>query len=393
MAVNSHKVKLIFVMLAILLVSINLRPAISSIGPVLDSIRIDLDLTNSQVSLLTAVPVFCMGLFAPFAVTFNKMFGIRNSIVILLMIIGVFTFFRGLYPSYPVLLISSFLIGLAIAIISPLLSALIKRDFPRRTVPLIGLFSFGMGLGAALSAGLTGVFYTYFSWPWALGIWGLLAVAALFAWLIIIPSKEEKPNLKMPGDVSVSPWKNPLAWYMLLFFAFQSAFFFSLITWLAPIAIDRGMSVLEAGAVLTVMTVVQIFGNILFPFLLSKYPNRLMWILIVSGFGALGILFLMAGGTALIWLASICLGITLGGLFPIALLMPLDATDSAEDTNSWTAMIQSGGYVISGCTPFLIGVLYDRFESHNITLAMFLIFIALITIFAVMISKQQKKLR
>ncbi|MBT2571446.1 MFS transporter [Planococcus sp. ISL-110] len=377
--------------LAILFVALNLRPAISSIGPMLEPIRADLDLSNSEVSLLTAVPVFCMGLFAPLAVLFGRKFGLKRSIALLLLAIGLFTLVRGFMPTYPVLLASAFFIGLAIAIISPLLSAMIKRDFPMRTAALIGVYSFGMGLGATLSAGLTGVFYTVADWPLAIASWSLLSIVAVIIWLRVEqPAEVKAEEAGLEKNVQVSPWRNKRAWYMLLFFGCQSALFFSLLTWLAPIAIEKGLSVLAAGGVLTLMSAVQIAGNISIPLFFNKFPNRLGWILIVLSFGTLGILLLMFGNLASIWIAAAFIGIALGGLFPIALLMPLDETTSADEANSWTAMTQSGGYIISAFMPLTIGIVYDQTGNHTITLLMFLVFIVLMVIFAVLLNKKNE---
>lgn len=375
---------------AILFVALNLRPAISSIGPMLEPIRADLNLSNSEVSLLTAVPVFCMGLFAPLAVLFGRKFGLKRSIAMLLIAIGLFTLLRGFQPTYPILLASAFFIGLAIAIISPLLSAMIKRDFPMRTAALIGVFSFGMGLGATLSAGLTGVFYTVADWPLAIASWGLLSIVALIIWLRVEQPVEVKPmESGLEKMVRASPWKTKRAWYMLLFFGCQSALFFSMLTWLAPIAIEKGMSVLAAGGVLTLMSAVQIAGNISIPLFFNKFPNRLGWILTVLAFGTLGIFLLMFGNVAAIWMAAAFIGVALGGLFPIALLMPLDETTSADEANSWTAMTQSGGYIISAFMPLTIGIVYDQTGNHQITLIMFLVFILLMVVFAVLLNKKE----
>lgn len=390
MTAQKTKTALGLMVIAIFFVSINLRPSISSIGPVLDAIRVDLSLTNSQVSLLTAVPVFCMGVFAPFAVVFNRRFGAQRSIAVLLVVIGAFTFLRGAAPTFPMLFASAFFIGLAIAIIGPLLSAMIKQNFPRRTAALIGVYSFGMGLGASLAAGLTGVFYVTVGWPFALASWGALSMVGLAFWLgVKQPASNNQQEMAAPA-IANSPWKNKRAWYMLLFFGFQSSLFYSLITWLAPIAMDQGMSVLTAGAVLTVMTGVQLIINVAIPLLLSKKPDRLFWIWISLLFGAAGIVLLIAGDTVFIWAAAVCLGITLGGLFPLSLLMPLDENETAEDVSSWTAMIQTGGYIISGTMPFAIGFLYDRFGTHTVTLSLLMGFIALLACLTILLIKKDE---
>lgn len=174
---------------------------------------------------------------------------------------------------------------------------------------------------------------------------------------------------------------------MLFFFGFQAALFFSLTTWLAPIAIEKGMTVVEGGAVLTLMSTVQIVFNITIPMLLEKFPNRFYWLMAVLTAGAAGITLLLTDSAGASYPAAIFLGAALGGLFPIALLMPLDETSSAEDANSWTAMIQSGGYLMAGVSPFVIGLLYDSFGTHRISLFMFLLFILGMALFAFFLRK------
>lgn len=387
MGFNGKKTALGVMVVAILFVSLNLRPAISSVGPLLETIRSDLALNNSQISLLTSIPVFCMGLFAPLAITFNRKLGMKRSITLLIAAIGLLTLLRGILPVYPVLLVSSFFIGLAIAVISPLLSALIKRNFPTRTASLIGVYSFGMGAGATLASGLTGVFYTLAGWPFALASWSVLAILAILIWQRIEQPQEEEADLE--GVAVVSPWRNRRAWLMLLFFGFQSALFFSLITWLAPIAIEKGMGVLSAGAVLTVMTAVQLVGNLSIPALLAKFPSRLLWTLVSLASGAAGLLLMILGEGGMIWLSAVLLGVMLGGLFPIALLMPLDENKRADDVNSWTAMIQSGGYIISSLMPFFIGFLYDAYGSHDITLLLLISYTGILAALALLLNKKQ----
>ena len=46
-------------------VALNLRPAIAAVPPLLDTIQSDLGLSATGAGLLTALPVVCMGLFAP----------------------------------------------------------------------------------------------------------------------------------------------------------------------------------------------------------------------------------------------------------------------------------------------------------------------------------------
>jgi CP family cyanate transporter-like MFS transporter len=65
---------------ALFLASLNLRPAISSISPVLEIIRSDLGMNASVASLLTSIPVLCMGFFSPISVRIGRSLGIERVI-------------------------------------------------------------------------------------------------------------------------------------------------------------------------------------------------------------------------------------------------------------------------------------------------------------------------
>lgn len=356
---------------AIFLIALNLRPAVTSIGPLLDTIRNDLQLNNSEVSLLTAIPVICMGVFAPFAVHWLNKFGKRQGIAILIAIIGGMTLIRAWLHDYVSLLLTAFIIGVAIAIIGPILSSLIKEKFPTRMASAIGIYSLGMGMGATLSAGLTGVIYVTFGeqWEFALAFWSSLALLAYVVWMFAMKPQETNDQKIEVEQLAIfrSPWSNKRAWLILLFFGFQASLFFSLTTWLASAAGELGFNVIEAGSVISVLTIAQIVGNVFIPLLLEKFPKRSFWIYFSLTIGTIGMVLLLTGDTVLIWPASILLGLTLGGLFPLALLLPLDETTDAREANAWTAMVQTGGFIMGGLTPLAIGILYDITGTHQIT--------------------------
>ena len=190
---NSQK-SMTSLLLAIFLIALNLRPAVTSIGPLLETIKHDLNLSNSEVSLLTAIPVICMGLFAPLAVHWLNKFGQRRGISLLIGVIGILTLLRALFHDYVSLLITAFIIGVAIAIIGPILSSLIKEKFPTRMASAIGIYSLGMGVGATLSAGLTGVLYVLIGeqWEFALAFWSSLALIAYLVWFIVMTPQQER---------------------------------------------------------------------------------------------------------------------------------------------------------------------------------------------------------
>lgn len=382
--------KLWITFIAIFFVSLNLRPSVTSIGPLLDTIAIDLGVSSTQMSLLTSIPVFCMGLFAPLAVPLQKKIGYRHAVNVLMLLIGIATAARLLFNSYAGLLTTSFLTGFAIAIISPIINAYIKERFGEKMAPVIGVYSFAIGAGASLSAAFTGFFYERFGgWPIALAIWGLLAIFALVAWTMAV-EKTTASTQQGVEEAARNPWKTSRAWLILLYFGLQTSLFFGLTTWLVSMAIEQGMALLTAGSVLTTMTLVQLVGNLVITSLLKKYPNRIAWLYGLIIFGLLGALVLFIDANWSIWVGAIILGVSLSGLFPIGLLLPLDEARNNREANEWSSMVLSGGFMMSAIVPLVIGVVYDGTMTHFYTKVIFVALFIFMTLSIILLQRNQR---
>ncbi len=358
---------------AIFFVSLNLRPSITSIGPLLNTITKDLNITNTQVSLLTSIPVFCMGLFATLAVPVLRKFGYKWAINLLIIAIGISTCSRMYFGSYKALILTSFVAGFSIAIISPMINAFIKERFSTKIEPVIGVYSFSMGAGASLSAGFTSIFFQRFdSWQIALGIWGFLSVPALLLWTLSARQKGRPTVRQIDTKEARNPWKTKQAWKILLFFGLQTSTFFSLTTWLSPVAQEQGFSLVTAASVLTTMSIVQIIGNLIIPILVNRFPNRIYWLYGLLMIGVCGGGVLLINADWAIWTGAVLFGVSLSGLFPIGLMLPLDEARNNEEASSWSSMVLSGGFMMSAIVPLLIGSAYDVTGTHDVSKRIFI---------------------
>ncbi len=368
-------VSLIFVVMSIFFVALNMRPAVTGIGPLFNVLMTNLEVSNTSMSFLTSIPVFCMGLFAPMAVPFQRKLGTKLAIVLLMIILIFANGLRFFQESYLLLVVTSFAAGLAIAMIGPILNAFIKKKFPQRFTIVIGIYSFGIGVGATLSAALTVSFYQYFNnqWTVALGMWALLALVALILWSWAIP-KEQGAEVEesAKNESARNPWVTGRAWSILLYFGLQTSLFFSMMSWLTPLLQDKGLTLKEASMMLTFMSIVQMIGNIAVPMLMEKWTNRIAWAVALGCLGLIGFTLLWLLSGIYLWLAVLIIGIVLSGLFPIGLLLPLDEARNDQEANSWSSMVFSGGFMLSAIIPVLIGVCYDITGNHTWTYVIFL---------------------
>ncbi|MEW9184238.1 MFS transporter [Bacillus mycoides] len=359
-----HQERTYLYILALFFVSINLRIGITSVSPLLETIRQDLNISNFSVSFLTAIPVFCMGTFALLTGKVIKKYGAEKAIMACLILIGFATCMRAFTSSISTLFASSLFIGIGIALAGPLLSGFIKEKFPTKIGLMIGIYSVGMGTGASLSAGLTIPLQHVLKddWNMALAFWGVLTIIAIIFWY---PVMKRKKNTSTQNKKNNSlPLRNKKAWLFTIFFGLQSGIFYSITTWLAPANQSMGVSGEQAGTLITVFTVVQMICSFLIPTLADIYKNRALWLLGSICFVLVG-LSLMIYPLTTPWTPSILLGIGLGGVFPLALMLPLYETKTSEDASAWTAMMQSGGYIMGGFIPVLSGIARDYFDGYT----------------------------
>ncbi|UUZ90466.1 MFS transporter [Paenibacillus sp. P25] len=188
---------------ALFLVSLNLRPAINSVSPVLSAITKDLGMSAFAASLLTSIPVLCMGIFPAFAVRLGHRLGMERVIGWSLAVIGAGTVLRLFAGSAFFLLGTALIAGIGIAAVGPSLSGFIKQRFPAKVPSMIALYSVALALGATLASGLSVPLQARLqSWQSALALWAVLALIAIPVWWLFVSRKAERPT---DGEAGARP--------------------------------------------------------------------------------------------------------------------------------------------------------------------------------------------
>ncbi|MCE5172356.1 MFS transporter [Paenibacillus profundus] len=371
----------IYLVVVIFFISLNLRPSITSVGPLLDVIQTDLGMSGVTASLITTLSVFCMGLFALLSIKLSVRLGIEKSLFVAMLLIFVATFFRAFINSSVLLLATALCSGIGIGITGPLISGFIKKYFPEK-LSVTSVYSVSMVIGAAIASSLSVPLFQKLkgSWQHALSFWSILAfIAALSLLPLLRKGKTNKTVIAIPS-LRIT---NKRVYLFMLFFGCMAAIFYSITAWLAPLVQSMGISHSQSGFILTLFTAIQIPVSFLMPVLVSKIGGRKTWLLVCSLSELIGIGLLM--GHSLPWIATIFLGIGAGGLFPLALLIPIEEANSEEEATSWSAMMQFGGFMFGSLGPMLFGLTADVFD--NFTPALIVImgtaFLMIFTIFKI----------
>ena len=138
----------------IIFIAINLRPALASVGPLVEDIRATTGLSNTLLGLLTTLPLIAFGVVSTLTPLFTKRFGIGGTLLgaMLLLTAGIAIRYIDWIPA---LYVGTLLLGVAIALGNVLLPSLTKRNFNEHSGFMTSLYSSFMALGAATAAGLS----------------------------------------------------------------------------------------------------------------------------------------------------------------------------------------------------------------------------------------------
>ncbi|MGI1833903.1 MULTISPECIES: MFS transporter [Bacillus] len=348
-------IKKIFYLTALFLAALNLRPIITSVASMMSMIQSDLGVSALTASLLTTLPVLCMGVFAPVATKLSRRFGLERTLFFSIFLITIATGLRGTSQTVTILLMTAFAGGVGISFAGPLLSSFIKKYFPK-SPGIVSVYSISMTVGAALASGLTIPIYlrSEHNLPLALACWAVLGVIALILWLGLARKNQQADHADVPLRL---PLRNKKAIQFTLFFGFMSSMFYSLTAWISPIALNFGNSPQYAAMLLTIFTLIQIPVALLVPAIVNRLGKPKLFLILCSLSELIGLIFLLLPMPILP--AVIFLGIGAGGLFPLALMLPIIETRTPEEAGTWSAMSQMGGYIMGGFGPFLIGLIFD----------------------------------
>ena len=336
-------------------VALNLRPAIAAVPPLLDTIQSDLGLSATGAGLLTALPVVCMGLFAPAGAALARRVGREAAVSCALALVGVGTLVRGAGASAVPLYAGTVVAGVGIAIGGVLLPGVVKAWFPDRPGTVTGLYTAGLVAGATVASAATVPLMDALGigWPTAIAAWGLLALAALAAWAPVT-GRLRAPAGPAPGRLRL-PWGSGVAWRATLYMGSQSLLYLA-----------AGWSAGRAGLLLGLFSFTQIFSALAVPALADRGGDHRPWLAVCVGTVTAMLAALGLVPEAAPWLWATLLGLGVGGMFALALTLLVKLAPTPAAAASLSGMALLVGYLLAATGPVLAGALYDAAGSYRV---------------------------
>ncbi|MGX4685360.1 CynX/NimT family MFS transporter [Vagococcus sp. JNUCC 83] len=360
-------------LLGIIFVAMNLRSPITSVGPLVGLISDDLLLSGGQAGLITTIPLIAFALISPIAPKLANRWTIEKTIFGALIVLIIGMVLRAI-PTLSMLFLGTTLIGSAIAICNVLIPGLVKKEFSHKSGLVTGIYSVSMNLTGAIASGVSIPLVKKIGLDWnvALGGWSILAVMAFLFWLPQLKRRDMvEQTISITDDSSV--WSSSLAWSVTLFMGIQSFIFYVLVAWLPEMLIDKGLSTIQAGGMLSLLQMTLLPITFIVPIIAEKQPNQksFVWVSFILFFS--GIFGLMLNNMLLVTLAIIAIGVAGGVAFSLSMIFFNLRTSSAKQAAELSGMAQSVGYLLAATGPFLFGFLHDMTKSWQSSLIILLV--------------------
>ncbi|SOR82811.1 putative transporter YycB [Streptomyces chartreusis NRRL 3882] len=395
--------------LGIVLSALNLRPAITSLGALLEEVRDGLGMSGSVAGLLTSVPPLCFAVFGVMAPRLARRFGAGAVVCAGMAAIATGLAIRPYAGGTAGFLAASALALMGIAVSNVLMPVIVKHWFPDRVGSMTGLYSMALALGTALAAAVTVPLTDTLggSWQSGLALWAGLAVAAVLPWLPFVrgraaapgagdrggdrpapagdagaetpapgtesareetsapastePAREEAPRLRIT--------RSRTAWALAVFFGLQATAAYITMGWMAQIFRDAGVPAGTAGLLLAVTMVMGVPLAFVIPRLATRLPHQGPIVLALGVCGLAGYAGLYLAPAAGAWAWALLLGVA-NCAFPLALTMVGMRARTGPGVAQLSAFAQSTGYLISIPGPLLVGVLYQHSGGWGLPIAL-----------------------
>lgn len=350
---------------AIIVVALNLRAAITAAGPLVGIIRDEIGLSNWSAGLITSLPLVAFSIVSPWAPKLGARHGTMRAILygLTLLILGIamrslrfaFTVFAG-----------TTILGTGIAIMNVLLPAIIKEKFPGKIGIMTSVYSCTMVICAAVAAGLSVPLSENFGlgWQFTLLSWILLALFGTAIWLTATRHNEANAtapkNVPLTQSTSGKLWRSTLAWQVTLFMGLQSLVFYTLVTWLPEMLQDLGYPLSIGGWALSYMQLVSLPATFIAPILADRYANQQVLGLLAGSLIVVGVAGLLVGGPfplLILWLTIAGSGI--GSSVSLALAFMGMRARNTQQAGELSGMAQAVGYLLAAIGPLLAGFMYD----------------------------------
>jgi CP family cyanate transporter-like MFS transporter len=338
-----------------------LRLTVLAVPPVLPFIHADLQLSETQVGILTGLPSLLFALAAVPGSLLIARVGAVAALAIGLLLDGVASGLRGAAPSANWLYAATIAMAAGIAIAQPAMPPIVRAWLPQRIGLATAVYTNGFLMGATAAAALSlPLVLPLVGGSWRLGfaVWAVPVVVTAVLVPVLAP-RGERPAASAAVTIARwwPDWRSPLLWRLGLLFGSNNSIYFTTNAFLSDYLNAHGAADL-IGPALTALNV----GQIPVSFALIAAAGRLerrLWPYVASGLGVLaGLAGVVFASGAFIIAAAALIGLSLTLTFVLILALP-PVLSAPGDVHRLAAGMFTISYSTAVLVPTASGLLWD----------------------------------
>jgi MFS transporter, CP family, cyanate transporter len=368
------------VLVALLLLTLTLRTAVTGLSPLLPRVSAGIPLSPAEAGLVGALPPFSFaaaGLLGP--VLLRRVAAER--LVLLAMVLEIVGLVVRPWSGGPwPFVVFSVVALLGMGTGNVVLPVLVKAWFPHRIAAVTSLYVMGLTAGTSFPALLAVPIADAAAHAtgsvrlgWQIGLaWSAVAcVVVALAWLWPAAHPRAVPVARADGDeqrgagvdaVRLPLWRSRTAWGLMMIFGANSLSSYALFAWLPTRLTEAGVSDTSAGALLAVFGGMGVPAALTVPHLAARGHHTFLLVAqFVAAFvvGELGLL-LAPQHLSLLWVVLAGWG---SGGFPLALALIGLRSRTPAGAGALSGFTQGLGYLFAGLGPIAVGVLRETTGS------------------------------
>ena len=367
------------VLLGIVLSAFNLRTAVTSLTPLLDSLGQTLGFGSTMTGVLGMVPTAAFALFGVATPGIAHRLGLERTALLAMVLATLGLFARAFIGDTWMLLLTSAIALSGMGMGNVVLPPLVKRYFGDRVGTVSTAYITVLQLGTILPALFAVPLAHAAGWRVSLGAWSLVAAAATIPWIAVlwmerfgqsrqakalceahdraVVAGDEAPELARLGEGG-RVWRSPVAWGLALMFGMTSLTTYSMFTWLPKLLVEAGGSPALGGSMVALFSTLGLLSALLLPSVAARIANPFPIVVgcAVAYVAAFAGLLTAPMAAPLLWVALLGLG---PSTFPVSLTLINLRTRTQAGSSKLSGFVQGVGYSLSCLGPLLFGWLHD----------------------------------
>ena len=371
----------VLALVGVVLVSLNLRTAVTSLSPLLGVIDAEIGLGAVGMGLLGMIPTAMFAVWGVLTPLVLRRMGLEAVTVVAMAAAAIGQVVRAVAQDPWVMGAGSIIALAGMGIGNVVAPPLVKKYFPRHVALVSMAYITGLQLGTVVPALVAVPVEEAAGWRVSIGWWAVLAVVAAVPWVIEL-LRPGTPVLTPAGAGSaagpagsdaasadpatgaaappqrIRPWRSPVGVALALFFGANSLSTYAFFTWLPAVAESIGMSRAEGGLALAVYSAIGLIAALVVPWVAGRFedPYAVVVVSVVAYLAGFAGLLWAPGAAPWLWICLLGVG---PSTFPLCLTLINLRTRTEAGSAALSGFAQGVGYTAASLGPIVFGILLD----------------------------------